>query len=37
MVVLVGVAVGYEDESHKINHIETGRDDYKDNVEFLND
>jgi hypothetical protein len=35
--VLVGVAVGYEDESHKINHIATERDTYKNNVGFMED
>lgn len=37
MVVLVGIAVGYEDESHKINHIKTERNSYKNNVEFIYD
>jgi hypothetical protein len=37
MLVLAGVAVGYEDENHKINHINTGRDTFKDNVEFVQD
>jgi hypothetical protein len=37
MIVLVGIAVGYEDESHKINHIKTERDLYKNSVEFIND
>jgi hypothetical protein len=37
MLVLAGVAVGYEDDSHKINYINTSRDDYKNNVEFIQD
>jgi hypothetical protein len=37
MLVLAGVAVGYEDEDHKINHINTGRDAYEKSVEFIGD
>jgi hypothetical protein len=37
MVILAGVAVGYEDVDHKINHINTGRDAYNEQVEFIQD
>jgi hypothetical protein len=35
MVVLAGVAVGFEDGSHKINHIIASRDTHKSNVSFI--
>jgi hypothetical protein len=35
--VLVGIAVGYEDEGQKINHIVGERDDYKKHVSFFED
>jgi hypothetical protein len=37
MLVLAGVAVGFEDETHRLNHIKTDRDAYKKSVEFVED
>ena len=34
MMVLVGVALGYEDGSNRLNKLKTERDGWKDNVEF---
>ncbi|KAH7408830.1 Nitroreductase-like protein [Phaeosphaeria sp. MPI-PUGE-AT-0046c] len=37
MIVLAGVAVGYEDRDHKINHLKGQREALENNVEFLDD
>jgi hypothetical protein len=37
MEVLVGVAVGFEDGSHKINHLKGERDALENSVEFIED
>jgi hypothetical protein len=35
--VLVGVAVGYEDGNHKINHLDMARDGYGSIADFVED
>lgn len=37
MVVLAGIAVGYEDETHKINHIQAERENFKKNADSIKD
>jgi hypothetical protein len=37
VVVLVGIAVGFEDGGQKINHIVGERDDYRKHVSFFED
>jgi nitroreductase len=35
MLVLSGIAVGYEDEDHKLNKLRAGRDGWRESVEFI--